>query len=123
MPNVGDVSGLQPSATAGSFFIALYTDNPTDADIGTEATYTSYARASVDRSVLGFLLSGSEILNADTVVFPTSTGVTNTITYFGVRTALTGGDLVHYGILTLPLVVNTGNTPKFEIGDLTITED
>ncbi len=123
LANIGDASGLQPSTIAGSFYIALYTTDPTDADVGTEATYTSYARVAVARSVLGWTVSGNTCSNAALITFPTSTGVDNTITHFGVRTASSGGDLVHFGELTTSRLISNTDTPKFEIGDLTITED
>lgn len=123
LANIGDAGGLQPSATAGSFFIALYLSDPTDADTGTEASYTDYARIAVVRSAVGWTITDNVISNAAIVTFPTNAGVTNTITHIGTRTALAGGDLVHHGALTAPLVVANGNIPKFEIGDLTITEN
>lgn len=123
LANIGDASGLQPSAAAGNLYVALYTTDPTDADTGTEATYTSYARVAVVRSVAGWTVSGNIASNAVSVTFPTSTGGTNTITHFGIRTASSGGDLVGSGALTSSLLVSNADTPKFEIGDLTITED
>ena len=44
--NVGDAAGLQNSATAGSFYVALHTADPGDAGNQTtsEASYTGYAR-------------------------------------------------------------------------------
>lgn len=123
MANIGDASGLQPSVTVGSLFVALYTTDPTDSDTGTEATYTSYARIGVVRSVAGFTVSGNAVTNAAVVTFPTSTGGSSTITHFAIRTAITGGDLVGSGLLSSPLSVTNGDTPKIEIGNLTITED
>ena len=121
--NIGDASGLQPSATAGSLYIALYTADPGETDAGTEATYTSYARQAVARSAAGFTLSGNVASNAALITFPTSTGVSNTITHFGVRTASSGGDLVGSDALGSSLTIDTTDTPKFQIGDITITED
>ena len=123
MANIGDASGIQPSATTGSLYLALYTADPTDADSGTEATYTSYARKAVVRSSAGWTVSGAVVTNAAIVTFPISTGVNNTITHFAVRAALTGGDLVGSGALTSSLLVENGDTPKFTIGDVVITED
>ena len=37
--NIGDVAGLQNSATTGSLFIALFTAAPGEAGGGTEATF------------------------------------------------------------------------------------
>jgi len=122
MANVGDASGIQPSATAGSLYIALYTSDPTDADTGTEANYTGYARVGVVRSVAGWTVSGNTVTNAETITFPISTGGTNLITHFGIRTASTGGDLIGSGTAT-NITFTSGDTPKYNIGDITITED
>lgn len=49
--NVGDASGLQPSAVAGSFYIRLHTADPGEAGTGdtSEAAYTGYAPVAVAR--------------------------------------------------------------------------
>ena len=122
LANIGDATGLRGSTVAGSLFLALYTTDPTSADTGTEATYTSYARIAVVRSVAGWTVSSNVVTNAALVSFVTSTGGANTITHCGVRTALSGGDLVGSGILGTPLVVGVGDTPQIAIGGAQITE-
>ncbi len=121
LANIGDTGGLQPSAVPGSAFLALYTSDPTDADTGTEATYASYARIAVVRSAAGFTVSGADVSNAAIATFPTSTGTPNTITHIGTRTAITGGDLMHYGQLETPITVLTDGIVKFEIGNFKVT--
>ena len=106
-----------------NLYIALYTADPGETDAGTEATYTSYARVSVVRTSAGWTVSGNEASNTVAIVFPTSGGTNNTITHFGVLTASTGGDLIGSGTLTASLLVESGDSPKFDVGDLTITED
>lgn len=123
LANIGDVTGLRNSSTAGSFFIALYTSSPTDSDTGTEANYTGYTRVAVARSVIGFTVSGNSCVNASQVLFPVSSGVSNIVTHFAIRTASSGGDMVHYGALSASSTIGSGDTPKFNAGDLTITED
>ena len=123
MANIGDASGIQPSATAGSLYLALYKTDPTDADSGNEANYTSYARVAVVRSAAGFTVSGATVENTATATFPTSTGVSNVLTHFGIKTAaFPGGDLVGSGALTSNLTVENGDTPKFDAGALVVTE-
>jgi len=121
--NIGDSGGLQPSSTAGSLYVALYSDDPTDADTGTEIVYTRYARIAVARSVAGFTVSGNEVTNAAILIFPTSTGGSDTATHFAIRTAITGGDLIGSGALSGSLVIATSDIPKFNIGDLKVTEN
>jgi len=120
--NIGDATGLRGSTLEGDLYIALYKTDPTDADVGTEANYTNYARVAGGRSVVVWTVSGSSCTNAGSIIFPVSTGVVNTITHFGIRTAVSGGDLLYHGSLTGSVNINLGETPKFNGGNLTITE-
>ena len=67
--NVGDAAGLQNSATAGSFYVALHTADPGDAGTQStsEASYTGYARVAVARTAGGWTVSGNQVSNIDTV--------------------------------------------------------
>jgi len=123
LANIGDASGLQNSATAGSFYIALYTTAPTDADSGTEATYTGYSRIGVVRSSVGWTVTNNVVSNAGIITYPVNTGTTQTITHVGIRTSITGGDLLHHGQLSAPFIVNNGTVPKFQIGDISVSEN
>jgi hypothetical protein len=124
--DVGDASGLQPSSTAGSFYISLHTADPTDSGDQTsnEADYTSYARVAVARSGAGWSRSGNEITNAAAVDFPEATGGDNDITHFGIGSDASGaGNLWYAGALTATLSVTNLITPSFAIGELSVTED
>lgn len=121
LANIGDATGLRGSTTAGNFYAALFVTNPTDADIGTEASYTGYARVPIVRTVSGFTVSGNVVSNAVQVLFPTNTGSTQTVFYVGVMTASSGGDLMHHGVLGSALETENGDAPKFEIGNFTVT--
>lgn len=123
---IGDASGLQPSATAGSLYISLHTGDPGEAGTATtsEAAYTSYARVAVARSGSGWTVSGNAVSNAALIQFPQCTGGSETLTHFGVTTASSGGTkLLYKGALSSSLAVSSGIQPQFAIGDLDITED
>lgn len=123
--NIGDAAGLQNSATAGSFYIALFTADPSDSAQGTETTYTNYARVAVARSSGGWTVSGNNCSNAAAITFPTC-GVTGaTLTAFAICLGDTEGadDAIYWGELTADLIVSAGITPEFAIGDLDINED
>lgn len=122
LANIGNAGGLQPSTADGSVFIALFTTDPTDADTGSEATYTGYARIAVGRTS-GFTVSGNLATNAAAIVFDICTGGTNTITHFGIYTAVTSGDLLFSGALGSSLAVSNNITPEIAINDLDITAD
>ncbi len=124
--NIGDASGVQPSATAGSLYIGLHTANPGEAGSQTtsETTYTSYARVAVARTAGGWTVAGSQVSNAALVTFPTCTGSTDTITYFSIGTASSGaGVLLYSGTVSPSLAVSNGITPEFAIGAMVVTED
>lgn len=79
--NIGDASGLQGSSTAGSFYVALFTADPTDAGTQTnEADYTGYARVAVARSGSGWSTSSDTVDNVAAITFPECTGGSNTVT-------------------------------------------
>lgn len=124
---IGDSSGVQPSATAGSLYISLHTADPGEAgDQSTsETAYTNYARQAVARSVAGWTVSTNTVSNAALIQFPTC-GVTGaTITHFGVgcSSGTGAGKLLYSGQLSSPLAVSSGIQPQFAIGELDVTED
>lgn len=121
--NIGNASGIQPSGVAGNLYVALYSSDPGETDAGTELTYTGYARATVIRSAVGWTVSAGVCSNAAQVAFPLNNGSTQTANFFAIRTALSGGDLIGSGNVNPSVIINNGDTPKYEIGSLTITED
>ncbi|MBN2012844.1 hypothetical protein JW960_26175 [candidate division KSB1 bacterium] len=123
LANIGDGSGLQPSATAGSLYVALYTVAPSDAGGGTECTYTGYGRVAVARSGAGWTVASGVAENAAAVTFGACTAGSETAVAFSIMTAASSGDMLFWGDLTANLNISAGITPEFAAGELTITED
>jgi hypothetical protein len=124
--NIGDASGLQNSATAGSFYVSLHSSDPGEAgDQSTnEVSYTGYARVAVARSGSGWTLTTSTISNTALVQFGQCTGGTATATHFGIGTDSTStGNLIFKGSLTSSLSISNGIQPQFAAGALTVTVD
>ncbi len=122
--NVGDVSGLQPSATAGSMYIGLHTSDPGETGDQTtnEGAYTSYARIAVARSAAQWTVTNDTCENDNAITFAQATGGSETETHFGVGSALSGtGNLFIKGALNSSLAVSSGITPEFAAGALDIT--
>lgn len=122
--NVGDASGLQNSAAAGSFYIALHTADPDEAgDQETnEVAYTGYARVAVARTGGGWSRSGSTISNAAAVQFGECTAGSATATHFSIGTLSSGaGQIVLSGALAASRAISAGITPLFNTGALTAT--
>lgn len=123
---VGDVAGLPPAATAGSFYLGLHTADPGEAgtQATSEATYTGYARVAVARAAGGWAVSGNQASNTAVVNFPAATAGTNSITHVSIGTDATGpGTLMYSGALTAALAVSAGITPSFAAGALAVTAD
>lgn len=123
---IGDASGLQPSATAGSLYVSLHTGDPGEAgDQETnECAYTSYARVAVARSGAGWTVSGNAVTNAALVQFPQCTGSSETATHFAIGTASSGaGKVLYKGALSASLAISSGIQPQFGAGDLDGSED
>ena len=124
--NVGDAAGLQNSATAGSFYVALHTADPGDA--GTQSTseagYTGYARVAVARTAGGWTVSGNQVSNTATVQFGECTAGSAVVTHFSVGLLSAGaGDILYSGALDATRSVSSGITPLFNPGTLTGTVD
>ncbi len=124
--DIGDAAGLQNSAVAGSFYIALHTADPGEAGTAatSEAAYGSYARVAVARSGAGWTVSGATATNAAQISFPECTSGSETITYVSITTASSGASKIIYsGALTASRGISSGITPLFAINALTVTED
>lgn len=124
--DIGDASGLQNSATAGSLYVALHTADPGEAGTAatSEATYTNYARVAVARSGAGWTVSGATATNAAQITFPQCGASGNTITHVSITTAISGTSKILYsGALNSSLAVALNITPLFAASGLTVTED
>ena len=121
---IGDASGLQNSATAGSLYVSLHTASPGEG--GTQATneaaYGSYARVAVARSGAGWTVTNDTVSNAAAITFPTASSGTETETHFGIGVDASGaGDLLFFGALTSNINVTASVTPSFATGELDVT--
>lgn len=123
--NVGDSTGLQGSSTAGSFYIALFTGDPTESGLSSnECVYTGYARVAVARSTSGWTVTGDTVVNTAAITFGACTGGSETATHFGVclEDVESTDDLIYHGSLDSGLAISSGITPEFAAGDLSVTE-
>jgi hypothetical protein len=103
-----------------AWYIALYTTNPTSADVGTEILTTggtNYTR----QSVIFSAPSGGACANSADVSFPVAGTNWGNITYAGIRDASTGGHLLFYGPLVSPRFVSTGDVLKFLTGNIAVS--
>jgi hypothetical protein len=116
--DIGDSAGLQNSAAAGSFYVALHTASPGEAGDQTTneittAQHGAYARQAIARSGAGFSRSGNVISNVAEIAFPVGTAGTPGAViakWFSIGSAVSGaGVLRRFGELLGPGVVVTAD--------------
>lgn len=123
--NIANIADNTVTSPATVLYVSLHTADPGKAGNQTtsEAAYTSYARVSVARTSGGWTINTgtSTITNAGVITFPTCTGGSSTVTYFGIGLASTGtGTLLFSGALASSTTISNNITPNYQIGDLSI---
>ncbi len=120
--------------TGTGVYIALFTTMPSD-DAGTgavEVTGGSYARKVIDHGTsggswndgdFGTASSGGVISNTVAIQFVTATALWGTVLGAGLYDAAAGGNLLYFESFTGgSIVINNGDTVRFAVGALQITE-
>ncbi len=119
------VGGTAFGAPANLFFglwTAALSDTSTGSS-GSEATYGSYARVSKTNNTTNFSGTTSPRTNSTAITFPQSTSGSVTVTYVGVCSASSAGDMYLWADLTSSRTVDVGETPEFAISAFSYTED
>jgi len=98
-------------------YLALYTDDPTDADTGTEVSGGSYARQSI---TFGAPSNGTST-NSAAIEFPAATANWGVVTHVGIRDALTSGNLLYHTALDASKTINNGDIFKILTSNLSVT--
>lgn len=98
-------------------YVALYTNDPTDADTGTEVSGGSYARVAV---TFGAPSNGVST-NSGNVEFAAATGTWGTVTHIGIRDALTTGNLLYHTALDVSKPISSGDIFRITTGNLSVT--
>lgn len=119
-----------------TFYVALFTVNPTDSTAGTEVTGGSYARVAVTSGLAawsGTQATGSTIAssgtdgtveNNATITFPAPTANWGVITGFALMDAATAGNAWIWAALGTSKTVNSGDAaPSFAANALTVQID
>lgn len=110
-------------AAATELDIHLHTADPGEAGVSTtsEATYTSYALVTVNRTTADWTVTGDTATNDNLIQFPQCSGGTNTITHVSI-TPQGSTTILYSGALSSSLSVSSGIQPQFAAGALDITE-
>jgi hypothetical protein len=87
-------------------YLALFLDDPTDADVGTEVSGGSYARQALAFNAP----SGGEVELTSSVSFPAATADWGLVTHVGIYDAVSSGNLLVHGPMSSSTFVANGNT-------------
>ena len=120
-----DHSTGKTSWTAPSFYLALCTVVPTDADTGTsitEATYTGYARLNV-AGASWVAASAGETHNSGTLTFGACTAGSSTVLGWAGCDASTVGNMIVWGTTTSTAISTTATPPTIAASGLSVTLD
>lgn len=109
------------STTSQTPYLGLHIGDPTDTGAGGtgEVAGNGYARQSVS---FGAASSGSASGPTVAKEFTASGGDWGTITHFALYDASTSGNMLYYGALTEDKLIEDGDTLRFAVNSITITE-
>ncbi len=115
------IAGIANNATnpVTEFYLSLHTDDPGATQTVNEATYPSYARVPISRSIAGFTINGTVATLTTTMNFAIcdTWGSTETETWAAVGMTSTGaGKVLYRGPITAPIKVVTGIGPQLAAG-------
>lgn len=111
------------SYTQPTIYVGLSTSDPLDDATGlAEPNGNAYARVQTSASDWN-TASGGSLDNVNDITFPQATGTWGTITHFVLFDAATSGNILAHGALSQSKTIDSGDTAKFETGDLDISLD
>jgi hypothetical protein len=119
------VGGTAFAAPANLFF-GLWTAALSDTSTGSaasESAYGAYARVSKTNNTTNFAGTTSPRTNSTAITFPQSTSGTSTVTYVGVCSASSAGDMYLWADLTASRTIDVGETPEFAVSAFSYSED
>jgi hypothetical protein len=102
-----------PYTAPTTIYLALYKSDPTPADTGSEVTGGSYVRIPITFAAPTLEGGNQTVKNAADIEFPTATADWGLVTHIGLRSALTGGDLLWSKAVDNPRTIQTGDKPRF----------
>jgi hypothetical protein len=112
--------GAQAFTDPATVYIALFTSAPSASGGGTEVTGGSYARKSVTNNNTNFpdsvLGTGEKFLGVEQS-FAAATANWGTITHAALFDAASGGNMLHYGPLAVPVTINNGDIFRLPVGN------
>ncbi len=109
-----------------AWYVALFTADPTDADVTANEVDTTVDDTAYARQTVAFTVTGASADNDAAATFPAvvygSGAAAYTITHFGIYDASTGGNLLYHGVLDVQNTLATSDQANIAAGDIVITE-
>lgn len=96
-----------------SILVALYTTDPTNANIGTEVSGGGYRRQIITFGLPEQKEDKMQCVNIVEVNFPVATADWGLITHIGICDAFNAGNLLYYGALSVPKEIKSGDRFRF----------
>lgn len=113
-----------------TLYVGLWDNSVTLSDTSTGASAgevntsgTGYGRVAVTNDDTKWTVTDNVVENAADVTFATATADWGTINQFAILDATTGGNILFWSTLAVSKTVTTGDTVRFNAGDITITEN
>lgn len=100
-----------------TLYLALYSSDPGETDSGTEISGGSPAYAR--KPITWGTEANGEVSNSVAVSINPPTA---TVTHWGIRDALTGGNLMYKGAFDAPISTASGTPLSIAVGDIVIAE-
>ena len=122
LTNYGETYVLGLVKAAKTYYLGILTATPTESSPGAEVSGGAYARQAITfaEPVEG---EPSTMTSSAAIEFPTATAGWGTVVAWGVYDALTGGNLVWYGALSVAKELSANDTVIVHAGDLSLTID
>jgi hypothetical protein len=111
----------QAIAQPTALYLALYINDPTDADTGTEVSGGAYTRKQATFGTPAQTGNKAVISNNAKIEFDIATTDWGNVSHWGIRTAATVGNLLCSGAFSRVENVQTGNRFTIEIGNLQVS--
>lgn len=99
-----------------TLYLSLYTSNPTKADTGAEVTGGGYARQVIVFTNPAQVSGVMTCSNTANVPFPIATALYGVVSHWGIRDALTGGNLLYFEAITEPRTIRVNDRYTAESG-------
>lgn len=117
------VLGNAAYAAPSTVYVALSTADPLDTGAGmAEPSGFAYARQPVTNNLTNWpAAAGGAKANANLVAFPEATGSWGTITHFAIFDAITSGNMLMHGSLTVAKAIASGDVLQFPATSIAVT--